>query len=197
MSSAVRRKSWISPEAYLRMELTSEVRHEYCAGEIYPVHDETVPGVAGASVEHNRIAGNIHGELYAHLLGKKCEVFINDMKAHLEARGEEWFYYPDVMVNCDPAGQQKYFCNTPAVIVEVLSPHTERRDKLEKRLAYEMIPALHTYVLVAQDRRELTIFRRAGGEWTREILPEEGGELRIPELEFSISLDAIYARTGL
>ncbi len=195
MSSAIQRKSWISPEEYLRNELTSEVRHEYCAGEVYPVHGE-IEAMAGASVEHNRIAGNIFSDLHAHLRGKPCEAFMNDMKTHVAKRGDEWFYYPDVMVNCDPAGQQKYYCDTPAVIVEVLSPHTERRDKLEKRLAYELIDSLHTYVLVAQERRELTVYRRDSEGWQREILPEEGDLLRIPQLEFSISLDGIYARTG-
>lgn len=197
MSAVVQRKNWISPEEYLRSELTSEVRHEYCAGEIYPVHEEAITGMAGASVEHNFIAGNIFAAIHTHLLGKKCSAFMNDMKAHLSSQTDDWFYYPDVMVNCDPAGQHKYFCDTPSVIVEVLSPHTARRDKMEKRLAYEMIGALHTYALVAQDRRELTIFRRTPEGWAREILPEEGETLRIPELEFAITLDAIYARTGL
>lgn len=196
MSSAVRRKSWISPEEYLENELTSEVRHEYYAGEVFPLHGE-VEGMAGASVEHNRIAGNIFRHLSNHLDGHRCEAFMNDMKTHVETIGDEWFYYPDVMVNCDPAGQRKYFCDTPSVIVEVLSPYSQRRDKVEKRNAYEKIPTLHTYVLVEQERRELTVFRREGETFRRELLPEEGDALRLPELDFSLSLDAIYARTGL
>jgi Uma2 family endonuclease len=196
MSSAIRRKSWISPEEYLRNELLSEVRHEYYAGEIFPMGSVT-EAMAGASVEHNRIAGNIFSALHICLKGKKCEAFMNDMKAHIHRRGDDWFYYPDVMVNCDPAGQQKYFCETPSVIVEVLSPGTERQDKLEKRLAYELIPALHTYILVAQDRRELIVHRRTEDAWTRAVLPDDGAMLLVPELDFSLSLDAIYARTGL
>ena len=83
------------------------------------------------------------------------------------------------------------------MIVEVLSPDTEATDRREKRLAYEKIATLHTYVLVAQDRRELLIFRRKeGGGWSREVLPEAGGALRVPELDFVLPLDAIYARTG-
>lgn len=51
-----------------------------------------------------------------------------------------------------------------------------------------MIAALRTYILAAQDRREIIVFRRTLGRWIREVLPE---------LEFTLSLDAIYARTGL
>jgi Uma2 family endonuclease len=189
MSAATKRQTWVSPEDYLEGELHSEIRHEYFAGEVV--------AMAGASVEHNRIATNIHGELYFHLRGKRCEPFMDDMKARIHEHGDEWFCYPDVMVNCDPAGQHKYFCETPSVIVEVLSPETEAKDRREKRLAYEMIAALHTYILVAQDRREITVFRRTPERWLREVLPDDGDALRIPELEFTLPLDAIYARTGL
>ena len=118
-SSMTKTKRWISPEEYLEMELHSEVRHEYFAGEIFPMD--------GASVEHKRIAGNIFGELHSHLRGKRSESFMNDRKAHIHDHGDDWFYYPDVMVNCDPAGQQKYFCETPSVIVECSRPQPKPR----------------------------------------------------------------------
>ena len=196
MSSITKSPRWISPEEYLDSELRSEVRREYFAGEVVPMSGGTV-AMAGASVNHNRIAGNIYCELHVHLRGKRCEAFMKDIKAHIHSHGDDWFYYPDVMVNCDPAGQQKYFCETPSVIVEVLSPHTEAKDRREKRLAYERIAALHTYILVAQDRREVIVFRRTPERWIREVLPDDGDTLRLPELEFAIPLDAIYARTGL
>ena len=84
------------------------------------------------------------------------------------------------------------------MIVEVLSPDSETRDRREKRLAYEKISTVHTYALVSQERREVLIFRRKPeGGWSRELLPEAGDALRLPELEFAVSLDAIYARTGV
>ena len=189
MSAVSRPSNWISPEDYIAGELLSDVRHEYYAGEVV--------AMAGASIEHNRIVGEIFVALHGHLKGKRCEVLTNDMKTHIEKKQNDWFYYPDVMVNCDPAGQQKYYCDTPSVIVEVMSPSTERIDRREKLLAYEKIPMLHTYILVAQDRREVTIHRRAGDDWTTERLPESGDVLRVPEIEFTMPLDAIYARAGV
>ena len=190
MSTATASTAWMSPEEYLRGEILSEIRHEYFAGEVF--------AMAGASEEHNFIAGNIFGELYAHLRGKVCAPFINDMKAHIQSEGDEWFYYPDVMVSCDPAGRHKYFCDTPSLIVEVLSPATESTDRREKRLAYEKIASLRTYVLAAQERREIIIDRRKPeGGWTRETLTATTDALRVPELEFVLPFDAIYARTGL
>ncbi len=180
---------WMSPKAYLEWQLHQEARYEYLAGEVHMI--------GGASTEHNRIAGNIFGELYLHLRGKRCEPFMNDMKAHVQDDGDDWFYFPDVMVNCDPAGQHKLYCDTPSVIAEVLSPSTEQTDRREKRLAYERLPSLHTYILVSQDKRELIIFRRSESRWDKITLTDPHGTLEIPQLEFSITLDAIYARTGL
>jgi Uma2 family endonuclease len=84
------------------------------------------------------------------------------------------------------------------LIVELLSPDSQMRDRREKRLDYKKIAALHTCALVSQERREIQVFRRKPERgWTRKVLPEAAGALRIPELEFSVSLDAIYARTAL
>jgi len=153
--------------------------------------------MAESDITHNRIVGEIFTALHTHLTGKRCEVFAHAMKTHIHKKADAWFYYPDVMVNCDPAGQQQYYCDTPSVIVEVMSPSTERIDRLEKRMAYELIPTLHTYVLVSQDRREVTIHRRIGEDWTTERLPESGDALDIPELEFTLPLEAIYTRAGV
>jgi Uma2 family endonuclease len=187
--SAIRMiETLISPEEYLAGELRSEVRHEYISGRVY--------AMAGTSVNHNHIAGNFMIELGIHLRGKKCAPFMNDMKVRIREASDETYYYPDVMVNCDPAGQQTYFCDTPALIVEVLSPSTEVIDRREKLTAYRRIPSLHTYILAEQDKREVTVYHRIPQGWEKTILTGADA-LTVPELEFSISLDAIYARTGL
>jgi len=186
MNALLESPRWTSPGEYLETEETGDIRHEYLDGDLYAMADTTA--------DHNRIAGDIFAALHSHLRGKTCEPFINDMKARIAVPAGEWFYYPDVMVNCDPAGQQKMFCDTPSVIFEVLSPSTRRIDLYEKLLAYQSIAALHTYVIVVQDRREVSVFRRSFG-WVKETLPAEG-TLGIPELDFSLPLDAIYARVS-
>lgn len=188
MSAVPRIETLVPPGDYIAGELLSQVRHEYIAGRVY--------AMAGKSVNHNHIAANFLVELGVHLRGKKCAPFMNDMKVRIRDAGDETYYYPDVMVNCDPAGQQTYFCDTPALIVEVLSPGTEAIDRREKVIAYRRIPSLHTYILAEQEKREITVYRRRPEGWETSILT--GADmLQVPELEFSTTLDAIYARTGL
>ncbi len=188
MSTALKHHELLSVDEYLAGEKESEVRHEYYAG--------AVTAMAGASTAHNQLALEFASELTFHLRGKPCQTFIADMKVHIASADEHWFYYPDVMVNCDPSGQHAFFCDTPAVIVEVLSPATERLDREAKFFAYRSIPSLHTYILVAQEKREVIIYRRTGTDWSRELIT--GGDIiTIPQLDFKMPLDTLYARTGL
>ncbi len=184
--SLAHRTAWISPAEYFEIERSNASRHEYFAGEMF--------AMAGASAAHNRIVLDIASALNAHLRGRKCEAFMNDMRAHISRDEDEWYYYPDVMVNCDPAGLRTYFCDTPAIVFEVLSPETESLDRREKRLAYQTLASLHTYILVAQDRREVTIYRRTPEGWTRDVLTAPDASVALPEIEFTLPLAEIYTR---
>lgn len=150
----------ISPVDYLALEEKSAVRHEFIAGEIH--------AMAGESVAHNTIAGNIFAAFRAKLRGGPCRVLFGSVKLRLSIAHDEAYYYPDVVVSCHPTGLTPQFVLLPTLIVEVLSPSTEGTDRREKKLNYLQLPALEEYVLVAQEKREVTIFRRATG-WEGEI----------------------------
>ena len=63
------------------------------------------------------IAGNVYASLLAHLRGRGCKTFIADMKVKIAHRyadpfgiarnSADIFYYPDVMVTCDPQDKGK------------------------------------------------------------------------------------------
>ena len=85
-----------------------------------------------------------------------------DMKLRLRIAEDDIFYYPDLMVTCDPSDDAPYYKTRPTVLVEVLSPSTERLDRREKFLSYQRLPSLEEYVLVDQERMRVTVFRRQG-----------------------------------
>lgn len=188
MTASAAKQDWITSEEYLAGELLGDIRHEYACGRVY--------AMAGAGVTHNRIAGNLHTELSNHLRGKVCEAFINDMKIRMESGTDSYFYYPDVMVACDPSDNDEFFRRFPKVIVEVLSASTERIDSSEKLRAYLSIPSLEAYLLVSQKSPEVTLFRRVN-QWRRETITGEGSRLEIQELDFAIDFARLYERTGL
>ena len=118
----------LTVEEYLSGELHSGVRHEYIGGTAY--------AMAGASEEHNAIAGNLFAALHAHLRGKPCRVFFVDMKARVLIARTDIFYYPDLMVSCDAQDRDEFFSKRPCLIVEITSPGTEAIDHREKLFAY-------------------------------------------------------------
>jgi len=152
--------------------------------------------MAGASDDHNRIVTNICGELRERLRGKRREPFMADMKLKMPA--SEASYHPDVMVTCDPSDNAPYFRERPIVIFEVLSPDTEPTDQREKRFAYSLVPSLRVYVIVAQDKQQLTVLRRRRvGHWKGETVEGRNATaLRLPELKLAIPLSRIYERTA-
>ncbi len=189
MTSAVAQsQQLVSVEDYLEGERLSEVRHEYVGGCVY--------AMAGASDDHNRTAGNIFSWLHQRLRGKRCEPFTVDMK--LKIPGAQAFYYPDVLVACDPSDNAKYFRERPTVVFEVLSPETERSDQREKWYAYALIESLKVYVIVSQEKCELTVLRRARpGPWSAEVVKGRGSILKLPEIKVEIPIVRIYERTTI
>lgn len=171
----------LSVEDYLAGERVSEVRHEYVGGRVY--------AMVGASRRHALIVGNLHAWLHPEVRRHGCQVFVNDMKVRLTVAGEDIFYYPDLMVTCDPRDRETYYCTRPCLIVEVLSESTERIDRREKLLAYRSLEYLETYVLVAQDRREVEVRHRNDG-WTGHRLVEGAVDLGCGGL--SIDLARVY-----
>ncbi|MGH7946476.1 MAG: Uma2 family endonuclease [Opitutaceae bacterium] len=173
----------LSVEDYLKFEADGQVRHEYIGGRVY--------AMAGTSVRHNLIAGNLFGALFNHLRGGPCKVHMSDVKVRLEVNREDIFYYPDLMVACMRDGVEEYFLRYPKVIVEVLSPSTETTDRREKLLNYRLIPTLAEYVLVAQDTREITLHRR-DEQWRPVVLTTDAATIDFPSLKFSLPLAQVY-----
>jgi Uma2 family endonuclease len=173
----------LSVEDYPDGERRSEIRHEYIGGAVY--------AMAGASIRHNIICQNLLIALRSHLRGKPCQVFVEGVKLRLRVAEEDIFYYPDVMVACDTRDKDEYYREHPKVLIEVLSPDTERIDRREKFQSYTTVDSLEEYILVAQNPMEATVFRRAN-QWRPEIIRDSEQTLRIPSLEFAVKLSAIY-----
>ena len=147
--------------------------------------------MAGAGEVHNRLSLNIAFHLRAATRGTPCGVFISDMKVRVAAH--DAFYYPDVLLTCDPQDRESLYKVAPCLIAEVLSPSTEVIDRREKLIAYRTLDALRYYLLVAQDRRRVELYRRtADGGWRHEIIDDGTLVFDCADLHLGFSLADIY-----
>lgn len=170
--------------AYLAGERDGALRHEYVDGQVY--------AMAGASDRHNRIALRLAARLDAHVGDEgPCEAFMADMKIRV---APNVFYYPDVVVACDPPGGDPYFRIAPRLIIEVASSSTERIDRHEKRLAYTQLPTLMEYVIVAQDVAGVDVLRRApDGTWAYDApLTQLDDVVELRSVGLSLTLRDVY-----
>ena len=142
-------QTFLSVEDYLAGEVLSGVKHEYVDGLAY--------AMAGGSVNHNLIGGNVYRLLSNHLLDKACTPFMADM---LLRTTQTRFRYPDVAVFCDEFSGEESYLDNPVLLVEVLSRSTRQSDKGSKLTEYLALPSLQEYMLIEQDFVEIQLLRR-------------------------------------
>ena len=188
MSDALESDRRISAADYLVEEAVRVTRHEFAGGCVFAMGE--------TCGEHNIISGNLAAALHRHLEGGPCVPYMSDMKVKVKAANEEMFYYPDVMVACDPKDDAKLWRERPVLLVEVSSPDSARIDQREKNWAYQTIPSLEVYVMISQSACKVTVHRRASG-WLPEIYTDPADCLSIEPLNFSLPFSKLYARTGL
>ena len=173
---------FLTVEEYITGELESETRHEYINGFLH--------AMVGVSADHNLISLNVATALRTAARPTPCQVFMTDLKVYLNIGGEDIFYYPDILVSCDPDDRETYYRSHPCLLVEVLSPTTERIDRREKYLAYTSLKSLKEYILVSQDQQKVTVFRRKNN-WQPEIFGP-GDSFSLECLDCTLSMDQIY-----
>jgi Uma2 family endonuclease len=171
----------ISPADYLAGETTSDVRHEFVDGIVF--------AMAGASERHNEILLNL-ATLLRPLIPEGCRLFISDMKLRVEAASDVRFYYPDLFVSCGPRDPAGHVRSDATLIIEVLSPSTERHDRYEKLAAYKTLPTLVEYVLVDQSMPSIEIYRRSEN-WVRESYGLHDA-IRLESMPTTVSAAAIF-----
>ena len=181
MVAAAEKKRY-SAEEYLAMERDSLDKHEFFDGEIF--------AMAGASPEHNLLAGNLTTALNL-AMGDRCRVYNSDQRLYIPATGS--YTYADASLLCERAADLTSdtppALKNPEAIFEVLSPSTENYDRGAKFENYRTIPTLTHYVLVAQNRIFIEHFVRQPGGW---LLKEvrRGERLLLPCGE--VPVDPLY-----
>ncbi len=166
-STTARARHQYTYEEYLAYERESALKHEYDDGEIF--------AMAGGSVRHNALASRMSAVLEA-ARRSGCVALQSDQRLRILATGRTT--YPDASVVCgpierDPADPSGTTITNPVLLVEVLSPSTEKEDRGKKWDDCQQIPSLQEYVLVDQFSPRVERYRRlAGGTWEYSVATE-------------------------
>lgn len=184
-------------DEYLALERQAEERHEYLDGEIYQM--------AGESPEHGAICTNLTRIISTRLLGTPCQVFSKDTKVRSgrlpkQPRQTKGLYsYPDLLVVCgelEVLDDYRDVLINPIIVIEVVSPSTEHRDRVEKWLRYQTwLPQLQDYLLIAQARPLIEHYnRQPSGGWLYRAVSGLENELHLASIDCTLWLKEVYDR---
>ncbi len=169
----------LTPQQYLAFEEQASERHEYVDGVVYALPDEPL--------EHNEVAGTLYTLLRAQARNRGCWVAFEGVRLWIASSNR--YYYPDVMVLCDPRDTDPKIFQYPCFIAEVLSPSTEATDRREKLQAYRTIETLQGYLMVDPRRQLVDYLERTPRGWQASRLE---GEVEISCLRSQLPVGALF-----
>jgi Uma2 family endonuclease len=102
---------------------------------------------------------------------------------------ERHYFYPDVTVACGE--QDEKTLKNPVLVIEVLSPSTEKRDRGAKFKAYKRLPSLQEYVLIGSESKTIEVYRREGAFW-KQCDYQEGDTIELTSLGVRFSFERVY-----
>lgn len=176
---------------YLIFERASEFKHEFVNGEVV--------AMTGASRAHNLISVNVLTALKSVLRGQGCEIYPADMRVKVAATG--LYTYPDISVVCGEAAFNDDRLDTllnPTVVIEILSPTTERYDRGRKFQHYRELESLQMYVLIAQDMPRIECYARTGSDqWVLSDYKGLDADARLDPIGATLRLAEVYEQVDL
>lgn len=185
-------------EQYLLLDENTDGLYEYWHGQVIMLRPPSSVymrnafiDMAGGSPIHAAIAARLASLIDQGLPEEgSCIVYSSDAKVKL---AEDHYLHPDLTVSC--AEQDGKMLTHPSIIIEVLSPNTEKRDRGAKLEAYRQLSSLQEYLLVGSEEKEIVIYRREN-QW-RPYHYNEGDIVELTSIAASFSFDAVYRRINL
>jgi len=107
------------------------------------------------------------------------------------------YFEADIAASCAPIEVGRQAISDPFLIIEILSPSTERHDRRVKLPAYRQIETVQEILLVASDERYAELHRRAGAQWLTEILRCGEAVLSLATVPIEIRLSDLYGGIAL
>jgi Uma2 family endonuclease len=145
--------------------------------------------MAPGSKAHTLIKSNAGRLLGNALEGTGCRALVDGAIVEIEGSS----LIPDVVVTCSPLDFATPRVDDPIIIVEVLSPGSEKDDTGRKLALYLKSPSLRHYLMIDQESPQIVHHERRddlAGAFLTNIAPPDPLRLDPPGIE--VSLAALY-----
>lgn len=153
------------------------------------IDGEVVMMAPPPSSTHQEISMELSSQLHTYLKGKKCKVYAAPFAVRLfEMDGDnpediDTMVEPDISIVCDPGKIDKHGCKgAPDMVVEILSPSTQRHDRFIKFSLYQRA-GIREYWLVDPDSKTVQSFILEDGHYSVKEFGTAGDKMTVNVLE--------------
>jgi Uma2 family endonuclease len=178
----------MSLDEFLQWDDGTEAHYELIGG--YPV------AMAPPAEAHSVLAVRLVTRIDAGLSGRR------PCRAQIEAgvvrpiRANSYFV-ADIAATCAPIEPGRQAIKDPFLIVEILSPSTERHDRRVKLPAYRQVSTVQEILLIASDGFYCELHKRAGAQWITDIIRGSDGVLGLSSVGIEIPMFDLYEGIAL
>lgn len=178
MARSAARAERMTVQQFLAADFDDELRHELVEGVPVAMNPPPAP--------HARMV-IVLGSALDRRLRRPCATYGG---GGTRREDDEWNYrVPDLAISCSRSAE--HWIDAPRVVVEILSPTTERRDVTVKLAFHRSLPSVEEILHVGTDRRHVEHWRREGDAWTvRDLIGS--ALIALALLTEPVPLDEIY-----
>jgi len=175
-------------EEFLRWDDGTETHYELIGG--FPV------AMAPPAEAHRILAMRLGSRIDSALAGRRpCNAQIEAGVARPDR--VDTYFEADIAMTCESNEPGRQTIKDPLLIVEILSPSTERHDRRVKLPAYRQISTVQEIVLIASDGHYAELHRRSGAQWITEILRGADARLALTAIGIEVSFADLYEGIAL
>ena len=181
---AIQKERRMTVAEYLEWEERQELRHEYIDGEIIEM--------SGGTGNHSKIMMNIALALGG-LVNMLDFVFhSSNMRIRIDANR---YVYPDLSLVRMPEvyeDHRELALLNPVFVVEVTSPSSLMRDRVEKPDLYFAASSIDAYLVVDHERPRADLYTRAQEGWHVRVFNQAEAVIPLPQIGCELPLAQVY-----
>lgn len=165
----------------------------------YEFRNGQMVAMAGGSTNHTMLITNMSMLIQSQLRKSPCSALVEGT-----LKIEDECYLPDIMVTCNEQDltENKTYIEYPKLVIEVLSPSTEKDDRMDKVWVYTQCLSIQEYLLVNWDVMIVQKMTRKGTEgldryqWIDRWY-HQGEDVELAIIGLTIPVDDIYEKVTL
>ena len=181
---AIQTRLAMAVEEYFEWEQRQEHKHEYIDGVVIEM-----PGVSN---KHSLVTTNLIYLFVAALDRSRYTLHMSELRVQISPTR---YVYPDLTLvrgASNFADSSEYNLMNPVFVVEVTSPTSMDRDRLEKLEYYFAVPSIEAYLIVDQHRVCAELYTRGRAGWQRQAFTELDDVIPLATLGCELPLDQVY-----